>query len=45
MHNAKICFAEPSSAKPGSPVSETGGFIISRTSDKSIKTTTTDPDD
>jgi hypothetical protein len=45
MYNAKAYFAEPSSAKPDSPISETGGFGISRTLDKSIETMTTDPND
>jgi hypothetical protein len=45
MRSAKICSAEPSSAKPDSLVSETGGSKISRTSDKSSETMTTDPDD
>jgi hypothetical protein len=45
MHGAKICSAELSSAKPNSPVSETGWSEISRTSDKSSETTTVDPND
>jgi ribonuclease HI len=45
MHSAIICSAEPSSAKPNGPVSETGGSKISRTSDKSSKMTTANPDD
>jgi hypothetical protein len=45
MHNAKICSAEQSSIKSDSPVSETGGSKISRTSDKSSEVMTADPDD
>jgi hypothetical protein len=45
MHSARICSAEPSSAKLNRPVSESGGFKISRTSDKSSETTMADPDD
>jgi hypothetical protein len=33
MHSDKIYSAEPSSAKPDVPESETGGFCISRGSD------------
>jgi hypothetical protein len=33
MQNAKICSAEPSSAQPDVPKSETGGSGISRGSD------------
>jgi hypothetical protein len=45
MHSAKICSAEPSSAQPNILVSETRGFEISRTSDKSSETMTANPDD
>jgi hypothetical protein len=45
MHNAKICSAEQSSIKSDSPVSETGGSKISRTSDKSSEVMMADPDD
>jgi hypothetical protein len=45
MCSAIVCSVGPSLAKPGSPVSETGGFEISRTSDKSSETMTIDPDD
>jgi hypothetical protein len=45
MHNVKIYSVEPSSAKPDSPVSETGGSGISRTLDKSREITTADPND
>jgi hypothetical protein len=45
MCSAKICSAERSSTKLVSLISETGWSRISRTSDKSSETTTTDPDD
>jgi hypothetical protein len=45
MRSAKICSTEPSSAQPDSPVSETGGSEISKTSDKSSEMMTGDPDD
>jgi hypothetical protein len=45
VHSARICSVEPNSAEPDSPISETGGFRISRTSDETSKTTTVGPDD
>jgi hypothetical protein len=45
MYSVTICSAKPSSAKSDSPVSETRGSRIFRTSDKSSETTTADPDD
>jgi hypothetical protein len=45
MHNAIVCSAESSSAKPDVLVSETGGSGISRISDEVSKMTTADPDD
>jgi hypothetical protein len=45
MCSEMICSIGPSPAKPNSPVSETGGSRISRTSDKSSKTTMAGPDD
>jgi ribonuclease HI len=45
MHSATVCSAEPSSAKPDVPVSETKGFGISSISDEASKMTTADPDD
>jgi hypothetical protein len=45
MWSAKICSVEPSSAKLDGSVSETGGFKISRSSDKLVKMTTTEPND
>jgi hypothetical protein len=45
MHGAKICSTEPNSAKPDSPVTETRGSKISRTSYKSSEMTMADPDD
>jgi hypothetical protein len=44
MCNATIYSIAPSLAKLDNPVSETGGSKISRTSDKSSKTMTADPD-
>jgi hypothetical protein len=44
MHSATICSTEPSLAKPGGPVSETGGSRISRIADESSKMMTADPD-
>jgi ribonuclease HI len=45
MYNATIYSAEPSSAKPNGPVSETGGSGISRILDESSEMIMTDPDD
>jgi hypothetical protein len=45
MCSATICSAEPSSAKPDGPVSETEGSRISRTSDETSKMMMADPDD
>jgi hypothetical protein len=45
MRSAKICSAEPSSAKPDNSISEIGGSEIFRTSNKSTKTMTVNPDD
>jgi hypothetical protein len=45
MCSATICSVGPNPAKLGSPISETEGSRISRTSDKSSKTTTAGPDD
>jgi hypothetical protein len=47
MHNAKICFAEPSSgfAKPGVPELETGWSGISRGSDDLGETVVAEPVD
>jgi hypothetical protein len=45
MHNATVCSAEPSSAKPDVPVSETGGSEISRILDEARKIMTTNPHD
>jgi hypothetical protein len=45
MHNAPVCSAEPSSAKPDVLVSETGGSKISKILNEASKTMTTDPDD
>jgi hypothetical protein len=45
MCSATICYAEPSLAKPDGPVSEIGGYEISRILDESSKTMTIDPDD
>jgi hypothetical protein len=45
MCSVTICTTEPSSAKPDSPVSETGGSIVSRILDESSKMMTSDPDD
>jgi hypothetical protein len=45
MHCAIICYAEPSSAKPDGPVSETGGSGIFRITSKSSETMAVDPDD
>jgi hypothetical protein len=45
MQSATICFAGPSSAKPGGSISKTGGPEISKIVDESGKTMTTDPDD
>jgi hypothetical protein len=45
MHSAKICSAQPSSAKSDSLISETRGSKISRTSGKSSETMTADADD
>jgi hypothetical protein len=45
VHNAKICSAEPSSAKLDVSVSKTGGSKISKILDKSSETMMTDPDD
>jgi hypothetical protein len=45
MCSAKIYSAEPSSAKPDGPVSETEGSEISKISDESSKTITVDADD
>jgi hypothetical protein len=44
MCNATVYSIAPSLAKLDSPVSKTGGSKISRTSDKSSKTMTADPD-
>jgi hypothetical protein len=45
MHNAKICSAEPSSAKLNVSKSETGGSGISRGSDDLGETTMVEPMD
>jgi hypothetical protein len=45
VHSARICSVEPNSTESDSPISETGGFRISRTSDETSKTMTVDPDD
>jgi hypothetical protein len=45
MHSATFCSTEPSSTKLDVPVSETRGSRLSRISDESSKTMTTDPDD
>jgi hypothetical protein len=45
MCSATVCSVAPSPAKPDSPVSETGGSKIFRTSDKSSETMTIDPND
>jgi hypothetical protein len=45
MCSVTICSVEPSPAKLDSPVSETEGSKIFRTSDKSSETMTVDPDD
>jgi hypothetical protein len=45
MHNAKICSAEPSSAKLNVSKSETGGSGISRGSDDLGETTMVEPVD
>jgi hypothetical protein len=43
MCSATICFVGPGPAESGSPVSETGGSIISRITDESSETMTVDP--
>jgi hypothetical protein len=45
VHSVRICSAEPNSAEPDSPIPETGGSRISRTSDETSKTTTAGSDD
>jgi hypothetical protein len=45
MHSATICSAEPNSEELDSPVSETLGSKIFRTSTETSKTTTTGPND
>jgi hypothetical protein len=45
VHSATICTGEPSSAEPDSPVSESGGSRVSRTSDEISETTMAGPDD
>jgi hypothetical protein len=45
MHNAKICSAEPSSAKSDVPKSETGGSGISRGSNDLDETVMAEPED
>jgi hypothetical protein len=45
MNRATICSAEPSSAKPHAPVSETRGSRISGIMDESSKMMMADPDD
>jgi hypothetical protein len=45
VYSAAICSAEPDSVEPDSPVSKIRGSKISRTSDETIKTMTTGPDD
>jgi hypothetical protein len=45
MRSVTICSIKPDSVKPDGPVSETGGSGISRNSDDSSETMTTDPDD
>jgi hypothetical protein len=45
VHSVRIYSTEPNSAEPDSPVSETVGSRISRSSDKTSKTTTTDLND
>jgi hypothetical protein len=44
IRSAKICSAEPSSVKSDSPIFETGGSEIFRTSDKSCETMMADPE-
>jgi hypothetical protein len=45
MYSVTTCSAEPSSAKPDGPVSETEGSRISRISNEANETTTVDSDD
>jgi hypothetical protein len=45
VHSARICSTEPNSAEPDSPVSESGGSRIFRTSGETSKTMTAGPDD
>jgi hypothetical protein len=45
VHNVRICSAEPNSAEPDSPVSETGGSKISRTLNETSKIMMDSPDD
>jgi hypothetical protein len=45
MYSAIVCSVGPSPAKLDSPVSDTSGSKISKTSDKSSETMMTDPDD
>jgi hypothetical protein len=45
MHGTKICYAEPSSAKPDVLKSEIGGSDISRGSDDLDETVTVKPKD
>jgi hypothetical protein len=45
MQGAEICSSESNLAKPDGPVSRTGGSEISRSSDDSGKTMTTEHDD
>jgi hypothetical protein len=45
MHSATVSSTEPSSAKSDVPISEIGGFKISRILDRASKTMMTNPDD
>jgi hypothetical protein len=45
MHNAKICYAKPSSVKPDVPELETGGSDISRGSSDLGETVGAEPMD
>jgi hypothetical protein len=45
VYSTRICSTEPNSAESDSPIYETGGSGISRTSSETSKTTTVGPDD
>jgi hypothetical protein len=45
VYSTRICSTEPNSAESDSPIYETGGSGISRTSSETSKTTTAGPDD